>query len=66
VSRTPAAGRCGTVSFGDAVLEAMCIELALTPAVRWPMVAEARARLERSGPPSDEVLAGMLVPSPAD
>jgi hypothetical protein len=48
-------------TFGDALLDAVCLRFALVPEVRWPMVDEAKARLLASGPPSADALAGMLV-----
>lgn len=45
----------------DELLGAMCSRLSLLPDVREGVVAEARARLRVTGPPSAELLADMLV-----
>ena len=53
-------GACDDASLDD-LLGAMCRRLALVPDVRAGVVADARARLLVTGPPSAEVLADMLV-----
>ena len=48
-------------TFGDALLDAVCLRFALVPEVRWPVVDEVRERLLATGPPSAQALADMLV-----